>query len=141
MAIEKLTRTKQYVLKPEIASRVMLFFRHVVDNGDGTISKTYTAVIHPKKIEYELNELNEQIGIYEESNLPEFEVSHEQLMTLFTVPVTLTDGTQTYVGEIISNFADQLIAKKIGLEETDSITTQHIDLTEILPVRPPSSPE
>lgn len=141
MSIEKQTLTKQFVIKPEIASRVMLFFRNIKDNGDGTVSKTFSAVIHPKKIMYELNELNEPTAIYEEENLPEFEVSHEQLMKLFTIPVTLTDGTQTYVGEVISNFADQLIAKQIGLDPTDSITTQHIDLTGVLPVAPPQTEE
>jgi hypothetical protein len=144
MAIQKPLQTKEYKLRDEIASRVMLINRDVVDNHDGTTSTNFSAIIYPKHITYELDANDNKTGIYEEKDLAPVTITPTELYGLFTIPVTLDDGTKSYFGEILSNFADQLIGINIGKTEEDIITTQHIDISSIIspvaPVVPPVEP-
>ena len=138
MAIQKPDQIMTYTLREEIASRVMLLTRTVVDNHDGTISTIYGAVIHPLSITYEVDNGGNKTGIYEDKIMSEFQVPTERLMQLFSTRVTLVDGTVSYIGEVLSNFADQLIAEVIGASKEDVITTQHIDIAAVAPETAPT---
>lgn len=134
MSIQESLQTLTYALREEIASRVMLFTRTVEDSP--LCPAKYGATIHPFSITYELDAEGNKLGIYETKVLKEFDVTEAQLMGLFGIQVTLADGTVSYVGEVISNFADQLIAA--NLQSKGTITTQHIDISSIIP--PPVVP-
>lgn len=125
MGIEKQTQVLQYSLKEEIASRSMVITRTVTSNP---INVTFSAIIYPHSTTYELDADNKKVDIYEEKDLGPIFLSPDQVMSLFTIPVTLKDGTQSYIGEVIANFADQIIANHVGMEASDVINTQNIDI-------------
>jgi len=134
MAIKKVATTLSYQTQKEIASRVMLFTRTVreiaptIEAPEPSVAVDFGAIIHPIAITYELDETSKKVGIYESEILKEFEVSQARLMALFMIEVTLKDGTPSTVGSIISNFADQLIHEQVGIDPTDEVTTQHINM-------------
>ncbi len=140
MAVKKPKQQKVYELVDEIASRSLVLLREVRKNGN-SINVEFDATIHPKKITYEVDAEGNKIDIYEEADLPGIAVTQQQLMGLFAIQVTLADGTVSYIGEVISNFADQLIALNIGATQDDVITTQHIDISSVIPpIIPPAEP-
>lgn len=128
MAIQKPTQTHQYELQEEIASRVLLLNRDVVDNGNGSVSTVFGATVYPKSITYELDAQGNKTGIYESNELGAVSISFEELMSLFAIQVTLKDGTVSAIGEVLSSFIDQILASKLGLVQDITITTQPIDI-------------
>jgi len=128
MAIQKEVQTVTYSLREEIASRVLLLTRTIKEDP---IRVEFGVTIHPSSIIYKVDAEGNKIGIYKTTLLKEFDVSDAQLMGLFGIQITLGDGTVSYIGEVLSNFADQLIASNLG--STDIITTQHIDISSVVP--------
>ena len=140
MAVKKPKQQKVYELVDEIASRSLVLLREVRKTESG-INVAFDATIHPKKITYEVDAEGNKIDIYEECDLPTIAVTPQQLMGLFAIQVTLKDGTVSYIGEVLSNFADQLIALNIGATQDDVITTQHIDISSVIhPITTPTPP-
>ena len=137
MAVKKPKQQKVYELVDEIASRSLVLLREVKKTTNG-IEVNFDATINPKRITYEVDTEGNKLDIYEEQDLASIAVTQQQLMGLFSIQVTLADGTVSYVGEVLSNFADQLIALNLGTTEDDVITTQHIDISSI--IAPPPFP-
>jgi len=129
MAIQQPISVKQYNLQNEVASRVILLTRDVVDNN-GTVDTVFGCTIHPKSITYEVDANGVKMNIYESSEVDSIIVSQEQLMSLFGIKVTLANGTVSYIGEILSNFADQIISTSIP--DLGTITTQNINIQAVL---------
>lgn len=130
MAIQQPKVTTSYDLQEEVASRVIRLTRDVVDNKDKTITTNFGSVIHPHWINYELDTDGNRTGIYEEKDLDTIDVPSDKLMQLFGIRVTFADGTISYVGEVLSNFVDQIISDTIP--DPGNITTQHLDISAIL---------
>ena len=93
MAIQNPIQTHTFNLQTEIASRVILLTRDVLDNQNGSIATNFGGAIHPKSITYELDEEGNKTSIYESADLGVIEISQSQLMQLFGIKVTLADGT------------------------------------------------
>ena len=130
MAIQQPIKTQTFKLQDEVASRVILLTRDVIDNQNGSVTINFGGAIHPKSITYELDTEDNKIGIYESADLDGIVISSEQLMQLFGIKVTLADGTVSYIGEVISNFTDQIISARVP--DPGTITTQNIDINAVL---------
>ena len=130
MAIQQPVVPITYTLQNEVASRVILLTRDVVDNVNGSVSTNFGCTIHPKSITYEVDTNQNKIGIYDFLDLAAINVTQDQLMSLFGMRVTPADGTVSYVGELLSNFADQIISAQVP--DLGNITTQHIDIQAVL---------
>ena len=141
MAIQKPSQAVTYSLQQEYASRVLLLTREVADTHNGSVAVSFGATCYPSDITYEIDANGNKVGVYETNEtLPPITVSQEQLMTLFSIQVTLKDGTVSVIGEIIANFADQLIAKALNLTSDVVITTQPIDLSAVEASAPDPAP-
>ena len=130
MAIVQDPTSITYTLQPEVASRMMLISRDVVDSGNGSVSVNFGASIIPHSTTYEVDVNKNKIGIYEEKDLQRFDLTSDELMSLFGIWCTLIDGTGIALGELISNFADQAIQQSTGF--TGTITTQQVNIPAIL---------
>ena len=80
MAIQNPIQTHTFNLQTEIASRVILLTRDVLDNQNGSIATNFGGAIHPKSITYELDEEGNKTSIYESADLGVIEISQSQLM-------------------------------------------------------------
>ena len=131
MAIQHPTQLLNTTLLPEYSSRSVVLTRNVVDHGDGTVSTVFGAIIYPTLITYEVDDTGKEIAVYDRNEtLEPIGLSSDQLMSLFGMKVTLADGTVSYLGEVLSNFTDQMIAN--ALQNTGTISTQHIDIAAVL---------
>ena len=130
MAVQLPTLTQSFTILPETASRTILITRDVVDNGNGTVSVNYGGSITPKYIEYELDSNNNKIAIYDSKDIPSIDVPLTQLDELFSIKMTLADGTVTSLEEVLGNFADQII--NTNQTTPGIITTQNINITNVL---------
>jgi len=130
MAIQQVATPITYTLQQETASRVMLINRDVVDNLNGSVSVNFGASIIPQSTTYELDVNNNKVGVYTTKQLNQLTLTQTQLMELFGIQVTLADGTIIALGELLSNFADQIIAQSASIEGT--ITTQHVNIANVL---------
>jgi len=131
MAVQQATQTLSTILLPETASRVILLTREVIDNKDGSVKVNFGATVHPTTTVYEVDGDAKPIAVYESVDLPSFDVSQEQLASLFGVQVTLVDGTVTSLENLFANWADQIIKAKLGLD--GAINTQMINLDPVGP--------
>ena len=129
MAIQQPVQPITYNLQNEVASKVIRLTRDVSDQG-GSVLDTFGCIIQPKSITYEVDANNNKIGIYDSFDYPNITVSENQLMSLFGIKVTLADGTVSYIGEVLSNFADQIIATQVP--DSGTITTQNINIQAVL---------
>lgn len=114
----------------ELASRVILLTRDVVDNGNGSVSETFGCISYPKLIEYTVDANGNKTGIYDESDPQPVTIPLVQLMQLYEIQATLADGTVIYIGDLISNFTDQLIAA--AYPNSGTITTPMINIANVL---------
>ena len=130
MAIKQPAIPANYTLQTEVASRMILLSRDVVDNGSGAVLTTFGCDIIPRSTTYELDAEGKEVGVYDSADLDRITVPQNQMMELFGIRVTLADGTVSYVGEVLSNFADQIIAGN-GCG-SGTITTQEINIPAIL---------
>ena len=74
--------------------------------------------------------INNKIAIYDSKDIPSIDVPVTQLGELFSIKMTLADGTITTLEEILGNFADQIINENQTTPGT--ITTQNINITNVL---------
>ena len=131
MAIQQPTQLLNTTLLPEYSSRSVFLTRNVVYHGDGTVRTVFGAIIYPTLITYEVDDTGKEIAVYDRNEtLEPIGLSSDQLMSLFGMKVTLADGTVSYLGEVLSNFTDQMIAN--ALQNTGTISTQHIDIAAVL---------
>ena len=130
MAVQLPTLTQSFTILPETASRTILITRDVVDNGNGTIIINYGGSITPKYIEYEIDANNNKTAIYDSKDISSIDVPLAQLGELFSIKMTLADGTVTTLEEILGNFADQII--NANQTTPGTITTQNINITNVL---------
>ncbi len=135
MAILQPAVPTTYTLQTEVASRVMHMTRDVIDNGNGSVSVNFGARIFPQQITYELDSNNNKIGIYDSTPLADFSLSFNDLMSLFGIRCTLADGTIILLGELLSNFADQIIQNQTGF--TGTIDTQSVNIDAVLAAQTP----
>ena len=131
MAIQSAVQTKTVSLRSDYSSKSVILTRNVVDNGDGTVTTTFGAIICPTLITYNVDSNNNPTGIFkQQETVSAINVDPTQLMGLFGMKVTLADGTVSYLGEILSNFTDQMIAAAIP--DSGIIDTQNINIAAIL---------
>ena len=135
MAIQQSPTPITYTLQTEIASRVMHMTRDVIDNGNGSVSINFGARIFPQSTTYELDSNNNKTGIYSATPLADFDLSMTDLMSLFGIRCTLADGTIILLGELLSNFADQIIQQQTGFAGT--ISTQSVNISAVLAAQTP----
>ena len=139
MAIQQPTQALTTTLLPEYSSRSIVITRAVTDNGNGIVTTTFAAIIYPSKITYEVDSNNNPIAVYDrDETLQPIGLSPDQLMQLFGIKVTLADGTASYLGEVISNFTDQMINNSLG--NVGTINTQNIDIAAVLAAQNPPPP-
>ena len=62
--------------------------------------------------------------------MPSIDVPLAQLGELFSIKMTLADGTVTTLEEVLGNFADQII--NANQTTPGTITTQNINITNVL---------
>ena len=130
MAIQQPIQTQTFNLQNEVASKLIMLTREVRDNNNGTVSVSFGGAIHPRSITYELDADGNKTGIYESYDIDGIVIDESQLMQLFGIKVTLADGTVSYIGEVISNFTDQIICQRVP--DPGTITTQNIDISAVL---------
>lgn len=130
MAILQPATLITYTLQTEVASRVLLINRDVVDNGNGSVSVNFSASIIPQSTTFTLDSNNNETGVYETSQLPTIPLSPIQLGEFFTIACTLADGTVIALGELVSNFADQIIQQSTGF--TGTTNTQSVNIVNVL---------
>ena len=130
MAVQLPTLTQSFTILPETASRTILITRDVIDNGNGTVTVNYGGSITPKYIEYEIDTNNNKTAIYDSKDMPSIDVPLAQLGELFSIKMTLADGTVTTLEEVLGNFADQII--NANQTTPGTITTQNINITNVL---------
>jgi hypothetical protein len=127
MAIQQALQTVSKTLLPEYTSRVILLTRDVVDDGAGKVTTNFGATVHPVAITYSVDASGNPTAVDSRTDYSAFDVDAVQLAKLFDMAVTLADGTVSTIGEVLSNFTDQIIVAKMGIEGT--ITTKHVNIT------------
>ena len=130
MSIKQTSQTLTTKLLPEYSSRVVLLTRDEIDNGNGSCSTKFGAVVHPTLTIFEVDDNDKPTAIYEAENLDSFQMSAEQFGVLFTIQMILADGTMTNMAELLSNLTDQFIAQQLNVQGI--ITTQNINLASVL---------
>jgi hypothetical protein len=121
-----------YSLLPEVASRIPRLTREVTDNGAGTVTEVLGATVLPKMITYKVDpDSGLRTAIVEAVDLPEIQIPQEQMLQLYGIQCTLADGTTFYLGDIVSNFIDQIIATACG-HPVAAITTPAVNIPAVL---------
>jgi hypothetical protein len=120
-------------LQTEIASRNMHLTRDITDDGLGQVGSVQTVLgtaMFPKITTYEVDSQGNKLAIYETQDLDAVTISQDSMMQLYAIRATLADGTVAYLGDIISNVADQLL-QQIVPQATGTINTPAINLEAI----------
>ncbi len=130
MAIQQEPQIQVLTTQTEVASSNINLSRDVVDNENGTVSEIFGCKITPAVIVYTVDTNNTRTGIQSNTKVADIFVSPEQLNQLFGIQITLADGTKSVIGEVMSSFADQLIALQGNFVGT--ITTQAIDIQALI---------
>lgn len=97
----------------EVASRCIEMNR-IISIQDGEEKKEFPITIRPMRTTFILDADNKKTAILKQEPLNVFSLNNEQVMEMFTTPVTLQDGTQTVLGELLSVLTDQLIQQELS---------------------------
>ena len=109
MAIEHTPQTVTKTIKREIAATNLNLGRFV-EMVEGVPTPRYPVTIDYGFVDYLLDENGVKVGVEAAGSLGSVSVPPDRVMDIWLTPVTLADGTQTVLAELISAKTDAEIA-------------------------------
>jgi hypothetical protein len=114
MAIENAPEQIALNLKKEVAATSVVLGRLVQKNPEtGAIEVIYPVTINYGFVTYELDAEGNKTDVYGAGDMGSFRLPPEELQALWMIPVTLEDGTQTVLAEVIANATDAAIQSRL----------------------------
>jgi hypothetical protein len=114
MTIDREPEALSLLLKKEIGATAVILGRMVQRNPEtGAIEVVFPVTINFGFVTYELDADGNKTGIYESGDMGSFQLEPAELYALWMTPVTLSDGTQTVLAEVISTSTDNAIRVRV----------------------------
>lgn len=112
MAISQTIETKTVCVIQETASDCISIRRYPEQNvATGKIDIKYSVDIEYSTKQYQGSSIEDRDELIKNVSSDRMALTPEQTYAMFTTPVTLSDGTQTVLGELLASIADSMISK------------------------------